>query len=218
MGFLSSFLVAGPYDNEGGTGFDTPYPPEDISALGANLEAKAGGDRAETDWREMPGQVSHMGYNHLEALFEPRAGACGFALTSIESTKKGRAVLRVGSGGAFKAFWNGAPALEDPQYRGPDPDRFAAAVEVNKGPNQLLVKVCSDDQSALGFFARLTDEEAVAWPAARTEDLRAALQKVVNPGRPGTKLQSPLLLLVNKALGNPKDWKAGIKAARTTSM
>jgi transglutaminase-like putative cysteine protease len=213
-GFLADWLVAGPFDNEGGTGIDATYPPEEAANTGFDLKATMEGKERDVYWRAAPKQISHMGYNHLEALFEPCVNTCGFALTSIESDKAGRAVLRIGAGGAFKAYWNGFLSLDDSSYRRPDPDRSAAVVKVERGLNRLLVKVCNEEDRHLGFYARLTDFEAKPWPTRPVEDQTHSAADPVKKGMMARRLAQPLDLLLLRAEKNPENADNSSKAAR----
>ncbi|MCP4679517.1 MAG: DUF3857 domain-containing protein [Deltaproteobacteria bacterium] len=213
-GFLSDWVVAGPFDNEGGTGFDTPFPAEQAAAGSVDMSAPMPGKERDVRWRPAPTQFHFVGYNHMEALFEPSINVCGYAVTALESNKTGRGILRMGAGGAFRAFWNGREVLSDTAYRRPDPDRFAAAVHVKTGLNRLLVKVCAEDNDSLGFYARVTDMFAGAWPVSTAQDQSAALGTSIKPGPVGRSIPQPLELIVNAAKKRKDDLVLQLSAAR----
>ncbi len=213
-GFLFDWIVSGPFDNEGGTGFDTPFPAEQAVVGSVDLDAPMPGKDRDVRWRPAPEQIHFLGYNHMEALLEPSINACGYAVTSLESKKAGRGVLHIGAGGAFRGFWNGREVLNDTAYRRPDPDRFAAAVQIRKGLNRLLVKVCAEDNDSLGFYARVTDMSARAWPIAAVENQLAALKTSIKPGPVGRPIPQPLELIVNAAKKRKDDLALQLSAAR----
>jgi transglutaminase-like putative cysteine protease len=164
-GFISEWHVAGPFDNEGATGFRTRYEPESVGCEPLDADARTypvirGSDR----WRRVPEAASSFGQLHLGALTEPDENVCLYSLATVESETAGTAVLRIGAGGAFAALWNGREAIDDEAYRTADPDRFAASVVVRKGVNRLLVKTCSDESGRLGLYARVTDRDHKPWP------------------------------------------------------
>lgn len=201
-GFIADWRVIGPFDNEGATGFDTPYEPEALRCDAPDpAAAEVTGVRGPLSWRTAPAAAVSFGRLHLEALTEPDTSVCFYALATVESQTSGSAVLRIGGAGAVKALWNGRQAVVDDAYRGDDPDRFAAAVAVRKGANRLLAKVCSDETGQMGLYARLTDRSYEPWPSAARAAAAAPL-----PCAPARRdeagprpLPTPLQRLVRRA-------------------
>ncbi|MCP4605973.1 MAG: DUF3857 domain-containing protein [Proteobacteria bacterium] len=213
-GFLDDWFVAGPFDNEGGTGLDVPFSPEMTMNEPRNFKTPMPGKGRDVFWRRAPKQISFLGYNHLEALYESGINICSYALTALDAKKSGQAVLRLGAGGAFHAFWNGRRVLTDPNYRRPDPDRSAAIVHVNKGINRLLVKVCTEEDRHIGFYARLTDKAARPWPISEIQNYAKAFAVSRPIGPSGRNLAGPLDILVNRAKKNKKHSAMRASAAR----
>jgi hypothetical protein len=102
LGFIEKWIVAGPFDNEGGTGLDTPGPAEKEEVLNPSSPMK--GKLGEVLWRAMPEDASHFGYNHLASLHEPMTNTCFYARSTLKSDKGGPATLWIGADGAFRAF------------------------------------------------------------------------------------------------------------------
>ncbi len=212
-GFLNQWLVVGPFDNDGGTGFHTPFPPEQTAALPLDAKKILSGKDRDISFKKAPKQISHLGYIHIEALFEQHIDTCAYAVTTLESKTSGQAVLWLGAGGALRAFWNGRHVFEDPKYRRPYPNRSAVVVKMNQGSNRLLVKVCSEDGIDLGFFARITDSKAKPWPLTPAADQMHALKSPVSKGPASRILPQPLEQLVSRAK-NRRNAKALSEAAR----
>jgi cellulose synthase operon protein C len=154
MGFIGDWTVAGPFDNEGGTGLDAAFGADAAIAGEIDTNASMDGKAGPVSWREHKG-AAPFGLVRLDALVEPDAPACAYAVAIVPSDRAGEAELRIGASGAFRAFWNKERALADDAYRRADPDRGAAAVRVRKGGNRLVVKVCSESRPELGLYARL---------------------------------------------------------------
>jgi transglutaminase-like putative cysteine protease len=167
-GFITDWLVIGPFDNEGATGFGTAYGPERVGCDAVRMDQPIPGADGPVEWRPAPRVATRLGHLDLEALGEPDTGVCYYALTDLVASRGGQAVLRVGVAGAVRALWNDSEAIVDPAYRGADADRFAARVTVREGNNRLLVKVCSDESGHLGLYARLTDRDRDPWPLEPT--------------------------------------------------
>ena len=200
LGFISDWVVAGPFINEGGIGFDTVYPPE--TKEGQRSDVGMRGNGHEVFWRKAPSMVSHLGFLHMDALYHPITNSCFFARTAMKSDVAQKGVLRVGTGGATKVYWNGAQVLSDSKYRMSDPDRMGALVSIHKGINTLIVKVCTETQGDFGVFARLTDQRFSPLTLVSADD-QMLLKTLNNWGRSeGKSLPQPAEVLDQKATGS----------------
>jgi hypothetical protein len=210
-GFWNNWAVLGPFDNEGGLGFETPSDVEQGTSVNSNNSYP--GKTGEIHWRRAPERIFHLGYVHIEALTESTANTCYYARTVLNADKSGRALFWVGAGGAFRAFWNGVEVLKDSAYRRPTPDRYAVEVGVRKGPNVSVIKVCDENQGNLGFYARLTDKKAEPWPTHYLSNPVGALQ--IAAPKPDIKrnLPGPLSRLVAQARQNPDNASIQARAA-----
>lgn len=155
LGYLRAFRLIGPFDNEGKRGFDEVMPPEAARLEAVNLEASYQGRERMVRWRMLP-DIVQGGYVSFDALLRPAENVCGFAETTLELDKAQKITLWFGSGGASKLYFNGVEVLNDPAYRAPHPDRSAALVAAQKGPNRVLVKSCVQ-AGTWGFYLRVGD-------------------------------------------------------------
>ncbi|HEU4537629.1 MAG TPA: hypothetical protein VFS00_26095, partial [Polyangiaceae bacterium] len=167
LGYLSQWLVLGPFDNEGGEGLGASFGPErDLEAPLAG-KSYAGKERGVT-WRLSP-PIFPYGWVDLGSFLRPSEKVCAYATTFVRAeagaggkaggeplTKPRAATVWAGAAGAFRAYWNGREVLADEAYRALDADRLGAAVTVRPGWNRLTLKVCGDESGAL-FQVRLGD-------------------------------------------------------------
>ena len=160
LGYVSSFLVVGPFDNEGKGGLDQVFEPEaELLAPITPGRAYSGKERP-VRYRAVANAFP-FGWLDASALVRPETKVCIYATTFVRDdklttgTRKVRAY--VGVGGAFKLFWNGQESLKDPAYRGHDFDRAGVELTLVPGPNPLLVKVCGED-NAPELSLRVADE------------------------------------------------------------
>ncbi|MBI4702797.1 MAG: hypothetical protein HY744_16885, partial [Deltaproteobacteria bacterium] len=151
LGFVTEWLVVGPFDNEGKGGLGQAFVPEQELGEPVLLERAYQGKQRPVRWRPSPPVHPH-GWLDLGALVRPRTKVCAYAATFLrQAAGTGRAAaprqlsLWVGATGAFRLFWNEQAVLEDKSYRDLDVDRFAVAVPLEPGHNRLTVKVCADD-------------------------------------------------------------------------
>ncbi len=148
LGFVDRWLLVGPFDNEGKSGLDTPQAPElELGAAIVPGRAYTGKERA-VRYRPVPREFPH-GFLDFGSLLRPEQKVCAYATTFVRSKEPLKAPRRisawVGSGGAFKLFWNGKEVLKSSSYAAHDFDRRATLLELQPGINQLVVKVCGDD-------------------------------------------------------------------------
>ncbi len=175
LGYVSQWLVLGPFDNEGGEGLDANFGPE--RDLGAPLSGKsyAGKERA-VAWRVSP-PIFPYGWVDLGSFLRPSEKVCAYATTFVRAAPSAGArpgveggpararpaTIWAGAAGAFRAYWNGREVLADGAYRSLDADRLGAAVTVLPGWNRLTLKVCGDEAGPL-FQVRLGNAAGGADP------------------------------------------------------
>ena len=139
LGYVSQWLVVGPFDNEGKSGLDRAFGPEDRSEPATLTRAYDGKERP-VHWRVSPA-TSPYGWFDMGALLRPTEKTCGYAATYVrdDRLKKGASrpiSLWVGSAGAMRLWWNGKEVLRDEKYRDLDAERMATTVTLHAGYNR----------------------------------------------------------------------------------
>ncbi len=172
LGYVDRWLILGPFDNTGKTGFDVAQGPElELKEPLAWERAYAGKDGRQVRWRVVPPAFPY-GWVDAGALLRPRQPICAFFASHVAQAgqQRRRAVsLWLGARGAVRLFWNGVERLVDPAYRGHDFDRRAATVWLEPGENRVIAKVCSEEGSPM-LSLRLADpsgapDASVKWHA-----------------------------------------------------
>jgi transglutaminase-like putative cysteine protease/predicted TPR repeat methyltransferase len=167
LGYIDRWLVLGPFDNTGKTGFDVAQGPETELADPAVWERTyAGKDGRQVRWRVVPPAFPY-GWVDAGALLRPRQPICAFFATHASQTglERRRPIsLWVGTRGAFRLFYNGVERLSDAAYRGHDFDRRAATVWLEPGDNTIVLKVCAESEAPMASL-RLADPEGAPDPA-----------------------------------------------------
>jgi len=157
LGFVTSWMVVGPFDNEGKSGFDQEFEPD--LRPGAPIvpgQAYSGKERP-VRWRVVP-EVFRYGWIDFGSMLRPEMNVCAFATTFVEGGARSRPItLWVGARGAVRVLYNGQLAIEDAAYRAFDVDRLSATVRLEPGINRITVKACGDEAPPL-FALRLADE------------------------------------------------------------
>ncbi|CAN5552385.1 hypothetical protein BH10PLA2_BH10PLA2_08550 [soil metagenome] len=164
--FVQSWSLIGPFDNSKGKGFDKAYPPETGVDLQATYEGKKG-----STIRWTPGvTVDPFGMVDLNKQVGKHMGAVAYAFAEVESTEARPVQIRVGSNNAVKIYLNGKPLFAREEYHhGIEMDQYVGQGELKAGKNQLLLKVCQNEQTdswaqLWSFQLRLTDAVGGAIP------------------------------------------------------
>jgi len=147
----SAWYVIGPFENSDNEGFDTVYPPEEEIDLDAEYESVYGA----TNW-ERWADGTPDGFVDFQYMFEPEEWVVSYAWTTVTSEETRQVQLRVGSDDDVKVWLNGEEVLSRKVARAASPDQDVVTVTLNKGENQLLVKVCNREMR-WGFYLRFTD-------------------------------------------------------------
>lgn len=148
---ILKWQVIGPFDNEGKTGFEEVYPPEEGLDLAATYEGKA----RPVTWRPLPADLP-TGFLDLTEVLEPADKCAAYLAVAVNAPADRDARLALGAGGAVKVWLNGDLIFERDAYHEGYFEQYTAGARLAAGANLLLVKICGDDKR-WSFGARFTD-------------------------------------------------------------
>lgn len=151
QGCLREWTIAGPFDNPSMEGFRDALGPE-LGEVGPYA-----GKLAEVDFRPLPKWDQYCEFN-LNQTVRPSTAAVTYLATQIEAPKAQNGVLLLGADGAYKVWLNGKLVAEREEDSGKWVDNDAWKVRLDKGKNELLVKLASTQDGGQGIVARLTDD------------------------------------------------------------
>jgi hypothetical protein len=166
FGFVRQWLLIAPFDNHNGAGFNAAYPPE------KGVDPKAvyqGKNDKEARWTAFT-TTSPYGAVDLNKACGKQQGVVAYAYAVLESPKEQAIQVRAGSLNAIKIFLNGKEIFHREEYHhGIDMDQYIASANLRAGRNELLLKVCQNEQKEewaqdWGFQARLCDVVGAAVP------------------------------------------------------
>jgi hypothetical protein len=133
------WYYAGPFENHGGAGFDTAYPPEGRVDLKATYPGKGG---ATVGWKELPRFRTGAVYD-LAALFPTaKRDACVYLYTEFEAKQAVVLPLFLGSDDTVSVWLDRTRLLHENQVRAAAPDQNRVELRMSAGTHRLLVKVC----------------------------------------------------------------------------
>ncbi|MGI5863203.1 MAG: DUF3857 domain-containing protein [Myxococcales bacterium] len=161
LGFVTTFHAIGPFDNEGKSGCDIAYPPEEELDLAARYPGKS----REVGWRRLP-DGSPLGYVNLGEAIHPSGETVTYALAVVESASDAEVVFHLGASGASRMWVNQTRVFADDTYHPPRFDQAQVAVTLRKGANRVLFKLCQAS-GPHGFFLRISGADGRAVPGLK---------------------------------------------------
>jgi hypothetical protein len=159
FGFLRRWRLVGPFDNTGGEGFRRSFPPEHGIDLTRVYEGKGG---MALRWVEYA-SADPYGLVDLNKVLGKHRGAVAYAFAAVHSPAERPVQIRAGSENAIQIFLNGRRIFAREEYHhGMRMDQHVAAGTLKAGRNEILVKVCQNEQTedwaqAWSFQLRVTD-------------------------------------------------------------
>jgi len=164
LGIITDWLVIGPFDNVGRSGFYKVFAPEEEINLEKTYTGKSG---MEVKWFR---SGATFGVMKFDTLLYPSTEGVAYALNYIYSPSDREIYIRFGSSGAQSIWLNDTKILSQDIYRNLYIDQDVVKCQLNKGWNKILVKVC-EDIGIWGSVLRITDKDGNTIP-----DLKYSLE------------------------------------------
>lgn len=142
LGFLREWQVIGPFDNTGRAGFDRAFPPELETRLDAEYDGKTGKVR----WADLT-STNEYGVVDLNRPCGKLKEVAGYARTEFVVDRAQPGEIRLGCKNAWKVWCNGRFLFgRDEYHRGAEIDQYRLPVQLEPGPNVILVKLCQNEE------------------------------------------------------------------------
>jgi hypothetical protein len=142
-GFITQWNLCAGFDNAGGKGFATAYPPESKVDLAA---AYAGSDGKEVKWLGHA-TADKLGMVDLNRVVGKLKNSVAYGYAVFESPEDRPVEIRAASATAIKMYLNGEEIFGRESYHQSFAiDSHIAPARLRKGRNTLLIKVCQNDQ------------------------------------------------------------------------
>ena len=152
---LTSFLVIGPFEDEGGSGLDEVYAPEaklDPQGVYRDLRGCA------VSWfRAVPASNGRV---DLGVALGGSSSELGYAWTHVYCDVERDAVLHLNTPATARLWLGAALVLDEPEQRTATLGLYEIPVHVEKGWNSILLKLGGDGFD-LSFHLRLSDPAGV---------------------------------------------------------
>jgi len=136
--FEGKWYYVGPFDNTSDNGFETEYPPEKKVDLKAFYSGK---DGVKIGWEEFKGFTLGKVVD-LRKFGNVKTNAAVYLYHTFEAPAAYKQLLSFGSDDTLSVYFNGKRLIHEKHSRAAGPDQDIVEVDVKKGANELLIKVC----------------------------------------------------------------------------
>jgi hypothetical protein len=151
FGIVTKWWLVGPFNGANATGFRTAYEPETKVNLKAVYTDKG---ITKFEWKKYTIDVDPKSYDldqvgevDLNKAIGKYKDAVAYAYTVLETDRELPVEVRYGCINASKLFVNGKLVFAREEYHhGENFDQYVAKVTLKPGKNDLLLKVCQNDQ------------------------------------------------------------------------
>ena len=166
QGYIIDWWLIGPMADRDGKGLEEVYFPEEVIDL--ENEQRIGPRRFR--WKK-PGGISLDGRIQLVPEFRRSDRMVAYAYAEVFAPEAGDAVFKMGSDDGIACFLNKKRVHLQKGTRSLTPDQDSVPVKLEKGKNQVLLKI-SNDSGDWGFAFRITDPAGKPFePAPPQRDL-----------------------------------------------
>jgi len=149
FGFVSSWMIAGPFDNREEKGFAVAYAPEaEITADGPDLAREYDGmDARKVRWQAIE-TSDDFGVVDIAKQIENYKGSVMYASAVWTSDSAQTLQVRLGTPNAWKLWVNGKLVFEREEYhRSSQMDQYAVPISLQAGRNTIALKICQNEQT-----------------------------------------------------------------------
>lgn len=142
LGFFVDWLLIGPFDAPGTSGFTAVFPPEKEF----NPAAEYSGQSGKVAWKPYH-TPDVLGQVNLSTALVTTTEAVGYAYAEFDAPQAIDTQLRCGADDNCSVWLNGEKVFARLQWlNGTRTDRFITPVKIPAGKNRLLVKICQGPQ------------------------------------------------------------------------
>jgi hypothetical protein len=142
FGLIQNWQIIGPFDHTDSKAFDTAYPPEKE----VDLKAKLAGKKGDVAWVPVITKKPDAVVDLNEVIGKEKF-AIAYAFNEFTSDKDQDIEIRYGCINGSKVWVNGELVSANEVYHASQEiDQYRAKTKLKKGKNQILVKICQNDQ------------------------------------------------------------------------
>jgi len=159
LGAITTWQIAGEFDNISASGFDKNYEPIFKPEGNAEFTNK---NEAKVAWIT-PIQSRADQYFDFKYHFSP-SNSVFYAQTFIEIPNDAEVFVRTGASGSLKIWINDALVTSIEEERNTDLDVNIQRVSLKKGFNRVLLQIGVSEKERANFICRITDKDGTLIP------------------------------------------------------
>jgi hypothetical protein len=149
LGFIRTWHLIGSFPEEKQGGFKAKFPPETKVDLQGRYPGK---DGKEVAWKQVTSESDRVD------LRPYGQDSFVYAYTEIQRSEASRTRAWFSSRDGLAVWINGAKQFEQERRLGDDADQYSAPVDLVKGTNRILLKICNTgSHSYFWFNFRISD-------------------------------------------------------------
>jgi cellulose synthase operon protein C len=168
-GFITDWMLLGPFDSTDERGLDHEYPPEKELASWPDAKRAYPGKGQGVAWRRLPCRLEDARVP-IGAFLDPNREAVAYLHATVRATRAREAALRIGSDGPYRVYLDGVQVASRDVNRPARVDQDAIAVSLRAGLTRIVVKSVAG-KSGWSLFARLTEPGGLPLEGISTEAL-----------------------------------------------
>jgi len=172
FGFVRRWLLIGPFDSSGGSGFERAFPPETEIDRAAQYSGKNAKPVRWTGYTT----ADPYGVVDLNKALGKSMGAAAYAFAAVVSPTEQPVQIRAASQNAIRIFLNGKLILSREEYHhGMQMDQHIGKGTLRAGRNEILIKICQNEQpddwaQNWSFQVRICDSTGGSIPVTVSEE------------------------------------------------
>ena len=146
LGFIEQWNVVAGFNNKDESGFDVAYSPEE-SLSSPDLKQTFTINTKQVSWTNTKTE-DETGVVDLNKVIAKDKGVIAYAVSIFDSPRACEAEVRIGTPNAHKIWVNGELVMSNEIYHNSNSiDKFSAPVTLKKGENQIVLKICQNEQT-----------------------------------------------------------------------
>lgn len=157
---ITSWQLAGEFENISSSGFDKEYLPIGQPSNDKPFINKYG---ASVQWLNIPA-VRNDRWVDYNFYYSSTHNSIVYAQNFVESEKDQEVQLRIGVSGSVRVWVNDREVISESEERNNGTDSYLAMVKLHKGFNRVLIQLGESYCNNLNFMLRLTDSNGTPIP------------------------------------------------------
>lgn len=156
LNWIQLWLCVGPFENEGGIGFDKEFPPEGSSTT--YKDSFTGRNNRVLKWEKVY-NLNLEGYIDLREVLWSEKNSCNYAVSFIFAPENGKYRFYLGVSGSYKLWIDNVLVSQRREIMDGYPFREGVEVSLEKGWHKIKLKICREEVGSGIFWLNIKGEK-----------------------------------------------------------